>query len=442
MGSYDRRNKEIDEALNRFISTEYKKKLEEEKRGGDPVIHATYVKYSAGLQAYYSIRTKALEKALGMTKGVSESIKGAQHQEEWKKIFSAAAKESYDTLTSTFRDRDFDDFKTYIELVALADSDFYNKMGSIPLIEAQGKVMEYLVQLKEEQENLKKKWQQLAGDSANLQSKVNSVTEQLMRVFKETVKEVQEENKVVGEKLADWAKSGTPAVGLPNPFIEALKLLIKTADKFTLQPEEYIQRLEDLYRTNETTVIMFTQARKSVKEFLEKTNLENAIKMVEDAYKKSADLAGGCYTPALKDDAKYFVDDVYKEVKSSLDKFKDVYEDFVDENKGIFLGPVGDRTVQDLVNKERWDWVKNEWAGINIESELKKIYDDSKDYWDVSLDGVPDILEEELKKVIKSDLEALSLAVRKTTDWTHAEAVKYVLTGRKPEKLIELMLRD
>ncbi|MEW6603745.1 MAG: hypothetical protein AB1351_03530 [Thermoproteota archaeon] len=60
----------------------------------------------------------------------------------------------------------------------------------------------------------------------------------------------------------------------------------------------------------------------------------------------------------------------------------------------------------------------------------------------MSLDGVPDILEEELKKVIKSDLEALSLAVRKTTDWTHAEAVKYVLTGRKPEKLIELMLRD
>src|SRR5690606_38948808 len=120
---------------------------------------------------------------------------------------------------------------------------------------------------------------------------------------------------------------------------------------------------------------------------------EIAIKTVEDAYRKSLDLAGSCYTSALKDDAKYFVEDVYKEVKSTLDKFKNVYEDFVDKNKGIFLGPVGDKTVQDLVNKQRWDWVKNEWAKINIESELKKIYDDSRDYWDVSLDGVPDMLE-------------------------------------------------
>lgn len=439
MGSYDRRNKEIDEALTRFINTEYKKKLEEEKRGGDPVIHATYVKYSAGLQSYHGIRTKALEKALGMTKGVSESTKGAQHQEEWKKIFSAAAKESYDTLTSTFKDRDFDDFKTYVELVALADSDFYNKMGAIPLIEAQGKVMEYLVQLKEEQENLKKKWQQFASDSASLQSKVNSVTEQLMKVFKDALREVQEENKVAGEKLADWAKKGKVATGLPNPFVEILKLLVKSADKYTLQPKDYIKRLEDLYRTNETTVIMFAQTRKSVKEFLEKTNLEIAIKTVEDAYRKSQDLAGSCYTSALKDDAKYFVDDVYREVKASLDKFKDIYEDFVGENKGIFLGPVGDKTVQDLVNKQRWDWVKNEWASINIESELKKIYDDSQDYWDVSLDGVPDMLEEELKKTIKGDLEALSLAVREATDWTHADAVKYILTGRKPEKLMEIL---
>ncbi|MNC97773.1 hypothetical protein D3C83_155450 [compost metagenome] len=57
----------------------------------------------------------------------------------------------------------------------------------------------------------------------------------------------------------------------------------------------------------------------------------------------------------------------------------------------------------------------------------------------MSLDGVPDMLEEELKKVIKSDLEALSLAVRKTTDWTHADAVRYVLTGRRPERLMEIL---
>jgi hypothetical protein len=46
---------------------------------------------------------------------------------------------------------------------------------------------------------------------------------------------VQEENKLVGEKLADWAKSGKPVYDIPNPFVEALKLLVKAADKYTLQ---------------------------------------------------------------------------------------------------------------------------------------------------------------------------------------------------------------
>lgn len=443
MGNYDRRNKEIDESLKRFIDTEYKKKIEDEKRGGEAVIHATYIRYGAGLQAYHSIREKALEEALKLVKGVSESTKAAEQQEKWRSVMSAAAKQSYDGLTSTFKDRDFDDFKTLIEIVALADSDFYNRMGSIPLVEAQGKVMEYLVQLKEEQKNLERKWDELAGDNASLQKKVNEVTEQLMQVFEKTLKEVQQENRLVGERLAEGVKrAGLDPSKARSEFSTAkaaLDTLVASVDGMVPDGETYIQRLKDLYRTNETTVILFTQTRKSVKEFLEQTNLEKAIKMVDDAYKKSLDLANGCYTPALKEDAKYFVDDVYKEVKSALDKFEDVYEDFVDEHKGIFIGPVGDRTAQDLVNRERWDWVNNEWKRLNIEGELKKIYDDSSDYWDVSLDGVPELLADEIKKDLKSDLDALSLAVRELTDWTHADAIKFLITDYPRLKLMEIL---
>ncbi len=443
MGNYDRRNKEIDESLKRFIDTEYKKKIEDEKRGGAEVIHATYIRYGAGLQAYHSIREKALEEALKLVKGVSESTKAAEQQEKWRSVMSAAAKQSYDGLTSTFKDRDFDDFKTLIEIVALADSDFYNRMGSIPLVEAQGKVMEYLVQLKEEQKNLERKWDELAGDNASLQKKVNEVTEQLMQVFEKTLKEVQQENRLVGERLAEGVKrAGLDPSKARSEFSTAkaaLDTLVASVDGMVPDGETYIQRLKDLYRTNETTVILFTQTRKSVKEFLEQTNLEKAIKMVDDAYKKSLDLANGCYTPALKEDAKYFVDDVYKEVESALDKFEDVYEDFVDKHKGIFIGPVGDRTAQDLVNRERWDWVNNEWKRLNIEGELKKIYDDSSDYWDVSLDGVPELLADEIKKDLKSDLDALSLAVRELTDWTHADAIKFLITDYPRLKLMEIL---
>ena len=53
----------------------------------------------------------------------------------------------------------------------------------------------------------------------------------------------------------------------------------------------------------------------------------------------------------------------------------------------------------------------------------------------MSLDGLPDMLGEDIKKTLKSDLDALSVKARRLEDLTPLDAAKFVLSDKTPEKL-------
>ena len=161
---------------------------------------------------------------------------------------------------------------------------------------------------------------------------------------------------------------------------------------------------------------MFGNTRKSVKEFLEKTSLEKGQKEYNDAEKLALDSAKSMLSTALQEDAGLFVKEATDRTKLTMQLFAGAYNVFVDAFKEIFIGPVGDRTVNDLINKERWDWAKNEWKNINIETELKKIYDDSREWINLDLFGLDDEMKSQVEEALAKEREILELALKQAGD--------------------------
>ena len=87
--------------------------------------------------------------------------------------------------------------------------------------------------------------------------------------------------------------------------------------------------------------------------------------------------------------------------------------------------------MNDLINKQRWDWAKNEWQNINIETELKKIYDDSREWVDLDMYELDDETKAEVEKVLANERERLDIALKQAGDPGMLDKLKLYLTLAK-----------
>src|SRR5690606_6152871 len=172
--------------------------------------------------------------------------------------------------------------------------------------------------------------------------------------------------------------------------------------------KEMSNRFDALFKSEESVVvILFGKTRASVKEFLEKTNLDKAKKEYESAEKEIQNVAKSMETKGMQEDALRFVNEGAKITRDHLEDFTKAYNEFVNAFKEIFIGPVGDRTVEDLVERQRWDWAKNEWQKLNIQSELKKIYDDAREWWAIDIDGLDEANRKKLEELLEAERKRL-----------------------------------
>ena len=263
----------------------------------------------------------------------------------------------------------------------------------------------------------------------------HEVSERLRNIYKEGLEEVDVSHIQLKENLALYLKAIRVATASPEiPF--SLRLLInnitEALNNFKVTSDDLAYRFEQLYRSEDSVaVIMFGNTRKSVKEFLEKTNLDKARKDYNEAEKHAYDNSKNMLTTGQQEDAALFVKTATDSTKITMQLFTDAYNSFVDSFKEIFIGPVGDRTVNDLINKQRWDWAKNEWQNINIETELKKIYDDSREWVDLDMYELDDETKAEVEKVLANERERLDIALKQAGDPGMLDKLKLYLTLAK-----------
>jgi hypothetical protein len=415
-----------------------------ERAGGSLVPHASFIRLQVTAKDHLDHRDRDLAGALRILRDVSTSSGTAKEQKEkWTRHFKEAAHRAAKRFTDSLDsdEKKWKPFPAFVGDLAHQEAHFLRLLAGLPLAETQGRILEWERQFVEERKKLQDKWRALDQRDRSADQQMEAIMKSLRESYERVLKEVANTHGRAQRAMRDFIK-GMGVVdtalnpGTPSWWRDVYDEYLDRVDLHVTTVEEYRKRYREAFKREETTLILFGETRAAVRSFLKKTNLEGAKEALEKAHKASVDMAGKALTPAQKADAQRFVNDVYRDVKRTLDRFETAYNALIDEFAGIFIGPVGDRTVEDLLEVRRWNSHQSELTRINIQTELKRYHDEAREWFGVSLGGLDPAVRKHIEKQMKKDLERLSLAVKKAGDQTHLSAAVFLATFLRP-KLLE-----
>lgn len=388
------------------------------------------------LSRYFDFRQRALEDALKLLNDDSRNAK--DQTDQWRQHLLKAGSEGSQMISDSIKDiKRKSVFVDIVARVAFLESVFFTRLAHMTLPDAmQGKLIEYRKQFEVEKENLMQKWEDLIARDKGIDEKMDSATKELFQVYQEGLKKVDAANTKTRENITTYVTGAHMADSAANPatpsLLEPVKIMMETINNFMVTSKEMSNRFDALFKSEESVVvILFGKTRASVKEFLEKTNLDKAKKEYESAEKEIQNVTKSMETKGMQEDALRFVNEGAKITRDHLEDFTKAYNEFVNAFKEIFIGPVGDRTVEDLVERQRWDWAKNEWQKLNIQSELKKIYDDAREWWAIDIDGLDEANRKKLEELLEAERKRLEPALREASDNSALDSLKLIMTIAK-----------
>ncbi len=336
---------------------------------------------------YFILRQKTMEEAIGFLGSTTKTPE--EQRSRWDNHFQTRSAEAIQILKEALKDKRQTLFMTVITEMISEESSFLSNLADLHLADImQARIIAYKQQFESEKKNLLDKWDDLLSTNKNVNANIRSISEELTVIYKNGLDLLEATHTGLRENLSKalalWAAMDEATPSPPSIFTP-ISIMVDTLNSFMVNGKDVSYRFEQLYRSEESvTVIMFGNTRKSVKEFLENTNLDKALKEYTETENRSIEVANNMLTKGQREDAQLFVSNATTNTKPGLRAFTDEYNNFVNEFKEIFIGPVGDRTVEDLLQKKQWEEHKNEWQRLNIQDKLKKIYDDSR-HW-INLD--------------------------------------------------------
>ncbi|MGI9543430.1 MAG: hypothetical protein ACR2MX_09235 [Cyclobacteriaceae bacterium] len=390
------------------------------------------------LDTYFHFRNRQMEDGLKILD--DKSSDGLKIAEAWMAHYRKAGTDSSKMILDLVSDTNPNDpFAGQVRLIASSESAFFKKLAHLGLAKVHGNVNSFSEKFEREKKSLQGKWEDLLRRDQSIDSRMKATLKELIALFEKALREVFNANREAKDKFRNLVYSLRKADEASNPgapsVFEPLDKVGDTLTQLAPSANTIAGRYRSHFRSEETVFVIFKDTRKSVEEFLENTNLEKAVNEFEDVRAASLNAVASFAKKGHQDDGKRFVEVVAKKVEDHLKEFEDVYESFIDKFKDIFIGPVGSKTVSDLVDKELWDGSVQEWQRLNIQSELKKIYSDAEGTWGVSMDGIPAEERKKLEAVIKKQLNDLSILVREVTDWTTSDHARFIFEYVKKNPL-------
>lgn len=400
------------------------------------------------LERYFDDRERALTDGVRL---LESPLPPQDHQERWSRHFTEFGSRQAKEIAELVKDPKLiqTPFVSSVSSIAAQESAFFAAVAKMPMASSQGEILQWYGQFEREMKRLRDDWKELKGDGGEISEEMREVMREIREVFAEAVQEASGKSRDAEESLRRWipvAEQGEEAIGAaePGPVGTALQAIGHVLDVLReLRPsvETLESRFRALYRSEETvSIILLGGTRVRVKEFLDAVNLEAAVEELEAASETCLRIAQGLKPDGQRDDAEDLVDLMMDEANETLEQFEDIFEELVDEFDEIFIGPVGDRTVQDLVNKQLAIRESDDFQRLNIQTELRKIHDSAEDWLGIPIGRLDPAVRERLKEWMERDLEALALATRQASDLSASERLSFVMK-RSWDDLTERLLR-
>lgn len=384
---------------------------------------------------YWDERAKAFDKGLGF---LDAPLPPKDHQDRWARHFSETGSKLVEGIAKLVDDDKLikTPFVAAVSRIASEESGFFAAVAAMPLPTAQGRILEWYGQYMREEKNLRDDWKELADDGADLAKELAEVMKEVAEVYDKAIKKAAAKARDAEEVLRRWlpvVEKGEEVIGKAEPgpvgtAIQATQHALESIAGLRPSVETLAGRFRSLYKSHETvSMVLFGKTREEVEEFLEKVNLEKAVDLFEEAGKKSVALAQGLKPDGQRDDAEDFVGEMVERAHETLEDFEGFFEEFVDEFRGVFIGPVGDRTVEDLVQRQLSQRNSEHFQRLNVQSELRKIHDAARKSLNLPMSSLPSDQRKALEELLEDDLERLALAVNEANDFTRSERVRFMM---------------
>ncbi len=397
----------------------------------------------SAMDHYFDDRSKVMESAMAMLK--NNSATADDQADDWREYFQKAAEDAHKRINGLLDGnndlKSLDQVYKQIFYNANIEQSFLSRLSGLPLAGMQGRINDHRKKFEDEQKNLRAKFEDLKSKDRSFDDRIKGTVDDLAEMYERNVKKVVNSHLDLKQKLVTWVAGFRKADEATSPatpsWLEPVDYYLTSLDAMLVGPQTYQQRLDGLFRSEGTLVILFGKTRGDVEKFLEKINLELVEKQIEEATKASFDKVSGMIPPGADEDGKAFVEECAKEVQGSLWLFDTMFNSFVDEFNGVFLGPVGDRTVADLLEPKEGEAAGNRIKGLHVERQLKDLYDQARD-WDLDFDGISDHHREYIDNMIRKELDRLAPKIKHTGDLTMADANTIAIKLFKKDKTNEM----
>jgi hypothetical protein len=400
MGDYEKRAAE----LSREVAVLQERALEEERRGGPPVVLATYIRLQAGVAAYVEWREKALSSGLSCLTPDSSATAQSQ-QERWTSGFNQRGGDAFRMLNDQVA-RDDDPIESTFETLAMQESMSYAAVAGMPLAGFMGQVREYLRDFEKFRKDLDDRWKEITGQDERFDGQIAGLRVQVLEMFKKAVADARgwapKIESAIGTALVGWEKEEEPS---PDPSIAPVaRTAFDTVHMLQKSLDEITRSALGLYSNEQTILAMFGSSRERLKEYLDKVNKKTVDRAWVDACTATRDAAGRCPKDGQKDDVRVFAEQAIKASESIVAEFNDVFDDFYDHFKGTFTGKVSDETAELLVEQEFFNQFWRDIESLNLPGEFGNAADQIAKCLDISLDRLTDEQRSRFKEIVRERL--------------------------------------
>ena len=412
-------NARIEEILSGLRTPEATDTAKAGEHGADQAkVLARYTGFTNDLEKYSEWRDAVLQESLAILKEESSSPSPDAYQAKWTEYYAKNSAEAAKKIMDALKDATTvaPELCAFAQTVSTQEAAFFAQCGRMTLARMSAQALLNSINFDVEADRLEAKWKSLGDSDRSIDDKVAGTTKQIQDLFKETVEKVIAEQRWLAEKAGN-VKLDPNAT--PNDWKDVVKQLVKAAVQHVMQTLEpykkgistYVEALSQMNREEETLVVLFTQIRESVREFVKRTNYESATREYNETTANAESLASGCPTSGGQKDALLLARAAADAVKPFMDELKHGYEDFMSEFRDVFVGPVGDKTVEELLelseNLHTWEDIER----FNLPGRLDAALQDFDNSWKVNVDGLSDDDKEALRLVWKTELDELAKGI-------------------------------
>lgn len=382
----------------------YRDAVEAERRGGTPVVHASWLQLKLGLDNYSAWRDRAITDGLPLLRPDSGAT-GANQQERWAAHYQSRGTEAHTQIESLGRSAE-DAIQRFVLFVAMQESLFFRQLSQFTLARAAGQIRQWLRELSAEAEKLEDKWRDLSGLDERADGEIAALRAQFLREFESAVekllgwgRKVEEVARSVVTVAGEYDDKADPEPSFGPIAIQGMSVVAALQAPIDL----FVREAQRRYDAEAPVHGLFKGLREQVGAYYAKL-YQAAGGAYSEACAESADRAGQCTTDGQRADAKRFFEKASKEVEPMLSEYRTALDKFYDQFDGRFLGEVSDKTAEYLADQELFNAFWREFEDQRVPDALKQVLDDIERACGLSMDTLRPETRDKIRRYFEEKL--------------------------------------